>query len=145
MSKKVVKTHSRSEVIRDTFVLQLKLIVDGFRDLLLMPAVFFATVFGLIKHQKQPGRYMYRLLSYGKVSEKWIGLFDDADKDIMPPIYVQEKKLDDLLKRAQTTLESKYIDEQTKSKLLNKLDVVLDEINQKMKAKPAEKPKTTNS
>ena len=46
MSKKVVKTHSRSEVIRDTFVLQLKLIVDGFRDLLLMPAVFFATVFG---------------------------------------------------------------------------------------------------
>ena len=88
---------------------------------------------------------MYRLLSYGKVSEKWIGLFDDADKDIMSPIDVQEKKLDDLLKRAQTTLESKYIDEQTKSKILNKLDVVLDEINHKMKAKPAEKPKTTNS
>ena len=71
----------RSEVVHDTVVLQLKLIVDGFRDLLLLPVCLGAGVWGLIRHQKNPGRYLYRVLSYGKLSEKWIGLFDEADKE----------------------------------------------------------------
>jgi hypothetical protein len=74
MSKEKTKQHDRTEVIRDTFVLQLKLIVDGFRDLLLMPAVFVASISGLILHRNQPGRYLYRLLNYGKATEEWIDL-----------------------------------------------------------------------
>src|SRR5690554_3433881 len=100
----------RSEVIHDTVVLQLKLIVDGFRDLLLLPVCLVAGVWGLIRHQKNPGRYLYRVLSYGKLSEKWIGLFDEADKDIYEPLNHKDKKLNDILQKTQDVFESKYID-----------------------------------
>ena len=123
---------SRMEVIRDAFVLQLKLVVDGARDLLLMPLVLIATIFGLLKHQNNPGRYLYRLLSYGKASERWIGLFDEAKKDDMQPLDLQDKSLDAVLKKTQMAFESKYIDATRKQKLIDKLNLTLDEINTKM-------------
>jgi len=132
MNQNISKNHSRSEVLRDTFVLQLKLIVDGFRDLMLMPLIFFATLAGLIMHKDKPGRYLYRLLSYGKASEEWIGLFEEADKDELDPIEIKAKSFDDLLKNTQTAFESKYIDESKKEKLMGKLNAALDEINTKI-------------
>lgn len=126
------KDHSRSEVIRDTFVLQLKLIVDGFRDLMLMPLIFIATLVGLILHKEKPGRYLYRLLNYGKATEKWIGLFEEAEKDESDPIDIKTKTFDDLIKNTQSAFESKYIDESKKEKLLTKLNHALDEINTKV-------------
>ncbi len=124
--------NSRTEVVRDTIVLQLKLIVDGLRDLALMPICFFAAVFGLIKHSERPGRYLYRVLSYGRMSEKWIGLFDDARKDSMEPIKYQGKNFDDLIQKTQTAFESKYIDPEKKDLLVKKLDAALNEINGKL-------------
>ena len=102
MEQNNFKNNNRSEVIRDTFVLQLKLIVDGFRDIMLMPLIFIATLAGLIMHKEKPGRYLYRLLSYGKASEKWIGLFEEAEKDEMTPVNFKAKSFDDLLKNTQT-------------------------------------------
>ncbi|MCB1582322.1 MAG: hypothetical protein R3E90_05220 [Marinicella sp.] len=129
--------NSRTEVVRDTIVLQLKLIVDGLRDLALMPICFFAAIFGLIKHSERPGRYLYRVLSYGRMSEKWIGLFDDANKDTMEPIKYEGKNFDDLLQKTQTAFESKYIDPEKKDLLVKKLDAALNEINGKLnKNKP---------
>ena len=130
-----IKQHSRSEVIRDTFVLQLKLIVDGFRDLMLMPVVLIASLSGLLLHKRNPGRYMYRLLSYGKISEHWIGLFDEATKDNLKPIDLKDNSFDELLKRTQSAIESKYINEEKKQNLINKLNKTLDDINTKMNPK----------
>ena len=132
MKKDKDKEHSRSEVIHDTLVLQLKLIVDGFRDLLLMPLVIIASIYGLIVHKSNPGRYLYRLLSYGKASEKWIGLFDEADKDRLEPVDFKDKSFDEMVKKTQVAFESKYIDESKKQKLLGKLNFALDEINTKI-------------
>ena len=132
MGNKDTEQHSRSEVIRDAIVLQLKLIIDGMRDLMLMPVVFFAAIAGLILHREQPGRYMYRVLSYGKVSEKWIGLFEEASKDTMEPVDLKDNCLDKLLKKTQSAIESKYIDEEKKQKLMDKLNNTLDEINTKL-------------
>ncbi|MCF6318736.1 MAG: hypothetical protein L3J83_05605 [Proteobacteria bacterium] len=132
MGKEKLKQHARSEVIRDTLVIQLKLIVDGIRDLLLMPLVLLATIGGLILHNNQPGRYLYRLLSYGKASEKWIGLFDEAEKDVLEPLDLKENSFDKLVKKTQNAFESKYINEDKKQKLLDKLNLALDEINTKV-------------
>lgn len=132
MPKEKIKQQARSEVVRDAFVIQLKLIVDGVRDLLLMPLVVIATIGGLIMHREQPGRYLYRLLSYGKASEKWIGLFEEAEKDTMEPLDLKENSLDILVKKTQTALESKYINEEKKKKLLDKFNHALDEINTKV-------------
>lgn len=69
-------------------------------------------------HSNQPGRYLYRLLSYGKASENWIGLFDEAEKDNMEPLELKENSLDELVKKTQAAFESKYINEDKKQKLL---------------------------
>lgn len=129
----------RSEVVHDTVVLQLKLIVDGFRDLLLLPVCLGAGVWGLIRHQKNPGRYLYRVLSYGRLSEKWIGLFDEADKDIYPPLDYEDKKFHDLLQKTQDAFESKYVDPAKKEQLMDKLNGALNEINGKLKPKTNKK------
>lgn len=127
--------NSRTEVVRDTIVLQLKLIVDGLRDLALMPICFFASLFGLLFHSEKPGRYLYRVLSYGKLSERWIGLFDDAEKDDMDPIKYEGKKFDDLVVKTQTAFESKYVDPEKKDFLVKKLNEALNEINGKLNHK----------
>jgi len=127
--------NSRTEVVRDTIVLQLKLIVDGLRDLALMPLCFFAALVGLIIHKERPGRYLYRILNYGRFSEKWIGLFDDAEKDQMDPIQWQGKNFDDLIIKTQTAFESKYIDPEKKDMLVKKMNEALNEINGKLSTK----------
>ena len=129
------KPHSRSEVIRDALILQLKLIVDGLRDLLLMPLVIISAIIGLLIHKQHPGRYLYRLLTYGKASEKWIGLFDGAQKDILESIDIKQQNLDELLRKTQTVLESKFISEEKKQQMLDKLDSALDDINKRINKK----------
>ncbi len=129
----------RTELVRDTIVLQLKLIVDGIRDLALMPICLFATIFGLIVHRERPGRYTYRILSYGRLSEKWIGLFDDAEKDQLGPLEYEGEKFDDIIVKAQNAFESKYVDPEKKDFLVKKLNDALNDINGKLNTKKASK------
>ena len=128
-------SNPRTELVRDTIVLQLKLIVDGIRDLALMPLCLFATLFGLIVHRERPGRYTYRILSYGRLSEKWIGLFDDAEKDQLGPLEYEGEKFDDIVIKAQNAFESKYVDPKKKDLLVKKLNEALNEINGKVNKK----------
>ncbi len=63
-------------LLRDIAVLQVKLIVDGFRDLLLVPASLVAGLISLASTADgKPGPQFYRLLGVGKQSERWINLF----------------------------------------------------------------------
>ncbi len=63
-------------LLRDIAVLQVKLVVDGFRDLLLVPASIVAGIISLASTSDgKPGPQFYRLLSVGKQSERWINLF----------------------------------------------------------------------
>lgn len=126
-------TNPRTELVRDTIVLQLKLIVDGLRDLALMPICLVATIYGLIRHSERPGRYTYRILSYGRMTEKWIGLFDDAEKDDMGPIKYEGEKFDDFVAKAQNTFESKFVDPEKKELMVQKLNETLNDINGKFK------------
>lgn len=133
------QANPRTELVRDTIVLQLKLIVDGIRDLALMPICLFATIFGLIVHRERPGRYTYRILSYGRLSEKWIGLFDDAEKDQLGPLEYEGEKFDDIIVKAQNAFESKYVDPDKKDFLVKKLNDALNDINGKINTKKASK------
>jgi hypothetical protein len=67
---------SNWSLIRDLAVLQVKLIVDGFRDLVLLPASIVAAILSLAQSNNGvPGPQFYRLLVMGKQSEHWIDLF----------------------------------------------------------------------
>lgn len=63
-------------LVRDLLVLQAKLIVDGFRDLVLLPASFIAALVSFARMEDGvPGPQFYNLLAVGKQSEHWINLF----------------------------------------------------------------------
>lgn len=66
----------RWTLVRDAAVLQVKLIVDGLRDFLLVPASIIAAIASLVSSENgKPGPQFYRLVSFGKRTERWIDLF----------------------------------------------------------------------
>ena len=65
------------QLIRDVVVFQFKLIVDGLRDLILVPTSLVVGIVSLLSGSDgKPGDQFYRLLAVGKQSERWIDLFD---------------------------------------------------------------------
>lgn len=69
----------RWTLVRDAAVLQMKLVVDGLRDLLLVPASIVAAIVSLLSGEDgKPGPQFYRLVGFGKRTERWIDLFAAA-------------------------------------------------------------------
>lgn len=107
----VAEGSSRLSLVRDVAVLQVKLIVDGLRDLLLVPASLIAGVMSLINHENgRPGPQFYDLLTFGRETEHRINLFGAysnrparAGDDSRPG----EMDIDDLVSR----VESYVVDE----------------------------------
>jgi len=66
---------NRWALIRDVLVFQLKLAVDGFRDLVMMPLSLGVAVFDLLGVGPRAGRQFYDLLKIGKRTDDWIDLF----------------------------------------------------------------------
>ena len=67
---------SRWVLIRDVAVFQVKLVVDGLRDLLLVPLSLVAGIMSLVTGKDGiPGTQFYNLIGIGKQSERWINLF----------------------------------------------------------------------
>lgn len=65
----------RIRLIRESATLQAKLLVDGFRDALLIPVALVATLIGLLRGGENCGQEFQRVLELGRRSERWINLF----------------------------------------------------------------------
>jgi len=65
----------RITLIRETAILQLKLIADGFRDAILIPISLLAALVGLLRGGEDCDREYRRLIKLGRRSERWINLF----------------------------------------------------------------------
>ncbi len=106
------ESNARATLIRDIIVFQGKLIVDGLRDLVLVPASLVAGIISLASgSHSQPGTQFYRLLGVGKNSERWINLFGalrnaPADLEQFEPF--PETDIDDIVGR----VEAFVVDEQ---------------------------------
>jgi hypothetical protein len=70
----------RREFLRDAAVFQGKLLVDGLRDLILFPATLVAAGIDFFTRSEPVGRYFYEVLHFGKETERWIDLFEAADR-----------------------------------------------------------------
>lgn len=68
----------RWTLIRDIAVFQVKLLFDGFRDLLLVPVSLIAGLISLVRGGSRPSSEFYDLLNAGRKSERWINLFGAA-------------------------------------------------------------------
>lgn len=105
-------TSSRWSLARDIAVFQAKLVVDGLRDLVMVPASLIAGIISLASSTDgQPGTHFYRLLGVGKQSERWINLFGalrNAPPDLELPETFPDADLDDIVGK----VEAFVIDDQ---------------------------------
>lgn len=70
----------RRTLARDIAVLQVKLVVDGLRDFVLVPVSLFVGVSSLFRRGDDARKDFYRLLHTGRESDRWINLFGAADR-----------------------------------------------------------------
>jgi len=99
-------------LIRDIAVLHVKLIVDGLRDLILVPASLVAGIVSLVKTTDgKPGPQFYLLVSAGKQSERWINLFGairNAPPEVVDENPFGEADMDDIVLRIESFVVDEY-------------------------------------
>ncbi len=99
----------RWTLIRDIAVLQVKLVVDGLRDFVLVPVSIGAGIVSLLKADDGPGTEFYDLLRAGRRSERAINLFGAAERVHGPPANDKPMPdIDDLVARVEIFVVDEY-------------------------------------
>jgi hypothetical protein len=97
---------ARWRLLRDLGVLQVKLLVDGLRDIILVPASLVAGIISIVQSvDGKPGPQFYHLLAWGKESEIWINLFgavSNSPEKIERPSGFGARDIDDIVGRLET-------------------------------------------
>lgn len=99
-------------LLRDIGVFQVKLVIDGLRDFILVPASLVAGLISLAKARNgEPGKQFYELVGVGKQSEQWINLFGalkNAPPDIAPRKHFGDREMDDIVSRVEEFVVDEY-------------------------------------
>lgn len=103
----------RWTLLRDIAVLQVKLVVDGLRDLILVPVSLIAGIISLVKGGDEPATEFYDLLKMGRRSERWINLFGAAER-VHGPASEDDHLLPDDIDALARRVESFVVDEYQK-------------------------------
>lgn len=127
-------TSRRGALLRNSVVFQLKLMADGFRDLVLLPVSLIATLVGLLRGGEEPEREFLQVIDLGRASERWINLFGghDAADDANAAT-----SIDALFAKLEATLKEQYLT----SGLSQKVKVEIDEALQAAKDQAGEQPR----
>lgn len=125
----------RWTLIRDLFVFQAKLLVDGLRDLLLVPASLIAGIWSLVSSDNgRPGPQFYQLVSLGKQSEVWIDLFkayENAPEEIRREQELAVKNMDELVGRFESFVVDEYERGGVTAQAKERIDKALDAIQRR--------------
>ena len=125
----------RWTLIRDVVVLQAKLVVDGFRDLLLVPASLVAAIISLASGDKgRPGPQFYQLIGVGKQSERWIDLFkayENAPKELRRENDFAVSNMDELVDRFESFVVDEYERGGLTAQAKERIDKALDAIQRR--------------
>lgn len=129
------KNQSASErwtLMRDIGVFQAKLLVDGLRDLLLVPASLTVGLISLLSNSgDKPGPYFYQLLDLGKQSEHWINLFGalrNAPADLRQVDPFPNADMDELVGRLETFMVEEHKRGGITAQAKNRLDKALNAV-----------------
>ena len=112
----------RGTLVRNTVVFQLKLMADGFRDLLLLPVSLIATLIGLLRGGDEPEREFNQVINVGRESEQWINLFGNHEASGNPN---PAASIDALFKKVEETLKQQYLAAGTSAKAQAEIDEAL--------------------
>ncbi len=123
MSEK--NTSKRGTLVRNTVVFQLKLMADGFRDLVLLPVSLIATLIGLLRGGDDPDREFNQVIQVGRDSEQWINLFGNHDA---PENSNSIASIDALFSKVEKTLKDQYQASGTSARAQAEIDEVLQTV-----------------
>ena len=115
-------TSKRGALVRNTIVFQLKLMADGFRDLVLLPISMIAALIGFLRGGDEPEREFNQVLNLGRDSEKWINLFGNHD---VPASTNAIASIDTLFAKVEKTLKQQYLEAGTSAKAQAEIDEAL--------------------
>lgn len=121
-------------LIRDVAVLQVKLVFDSLRDLLLVPVSIIAAIVSIVKGGDKPGPQFYDLMHLGKESEKWINLFGAAEHG-RPSTAVSDRfagrDIDAMVSRVEAFVVDEYKKGGVTSQAKDHFDKMLDTVRRK--------------
>ena len=124
-------------LLRDMLVLQGKLIIDGLRDLLLVPASLIAGIVSLVSSSNgQPGSQFYELIGLGKQSERWINLFgayENAPAEVRERQSVVHGDVDELVSRFESFVVDEYKRGGVTAQAKQRMDKILDAVQRQGK------------
>ena len=122
----------RWTLIRDIAVLQLKLVFDGFRDLILVPISLLVGIVSLLKAGNESGSEFYELLRMGRRSERWINLFGAAERVYGPAVADDRfpaEDIDEMVSRVESFVIDEYQSGGVTRQAKEKLDRALDSLH----------------
>jgi len=122
--------HDRQALIRDIAVLQVKLVFDSLRDVILVPVSLMAGVISLLRAGDPAGSEFYQLLKLGRRSERWINLFGAADRLPGPEReHYPEGDIDTLVSRVESLVVEEYRKGGVTKQAKDHLDRLLESVN----------------
>lgn len=122
---------TRTQLIVDVVVLQLKLALGGLRDVLLIPVSIVAAIVGLFVGGEEPDVYFRQVQRFGRRSDIWLNVFGSrhrghtADEMIRP---LEESLKAQMRRGGRLTRGAKHVNE------------LLDNVNQKQTRKGPPRP-----
>ncbi len=122
----------RWTLIRDILVLQVKLVVDGLRDFVLVPISMLIGIISLLKAGNASGREFYDLLRVGRRSERWINLFGAAERAYGPAITDDRfpaEDIDELVSRVESFVVDEYRQGGVTRQVKDQLDRALNSLH----------------
>ena len=76
----------RWRLVRDLAVFQIKLFVDGIKDLVLAPVSLVAALVGMLADRNDPGRAFRGVLHLGHEFDRWVNLFGQMQARAQPSL-----------------------------------------------------------
>jgi hypothetical protein len=120
-------------------VLQVKLLIDGARDLILVPASLIAGIISLAKTEDgKPGSEFYELVSVGKQSERWINLFGamrNAPPEVQEENRFGDADIDELISKVEGFVVDEYQRGGVTAQAKTRLDKVLEAMRRRKENK----------
>jgi hypothetical protein len=130
------KTSKRGELVRKSFIFQLKLMADGFRDLVLVPVSLVATLIGLLRGGEEPERELHGVIELGRETEKWINLFGNHQ---VAEDSTAGASIDTLFTKLEETLKQQYLTSGISKKVKVEIDEALKAAQDQAQQEQAEK------
>lgn len=117
---------SRLMLMRAIVVFQIKLALDGFRDLVMSPLSITAGIIGVLFSGRDPEWAHRRLMAFGRQTDVWINLFNAYPKD--GPVSASERTVDDLIDQAEAVMRRDYAEGGLTARSKARMEEVLESL-----------------